>query len=134
MNIFVRPDWWFKKFQNTQQSHSSFDEAIQKSESSRGISPPMAVKNRRVKTITRDRASAYAKEISEEVPDAMQIAVRFHLHHNLLDAVKGVLSGVVPATITIFHEHPETGTNSEADTGKKSHLMWITARVSIPMQ
>lgn len=44
--------------------------------------------NKYVKVVTRDRASAYAKVISEELPDAMQIADRFHLHQNLLEAVR----------------------------------------------
>ncbi len=36
--------------------------------------------NKQVKVITRDRASAYARVIAEELPDAMQVADRFHLH------------------------------------------------------
>lgn len=60
--------------------------------------------NKHVKVVTRDRASAYAKVISEELPDAMQIADRFHLHQNLLEAVKKALNQNLPATITIPHE------------------------------
>lgn len=41
--------------------------------------------NKHIKVITRDRASAYAKVIAEELQDAMQIADRFHLHQNLLE-------------------------------------------------
>ena len=44
--------------------------------------------NKNVKVVTRDRASAYAKVISEELPDAMQVADRFHLHQNLLETIK----------------------------------------------
>lgn len=44
--------------------------------------------NRNIKVVTRDRASAYAKVISEELPEAMQVADRFHLHQNLLEAIK----------------------------------------------
>ncbi|WKY49223.1 transposase [Eubacteriaceae bacterium ES3] len=36
--------------------------------------------NKQVKRITRDRAGAYASAIGEILPDAMQIADRFHLH------------------------------------------------------
>lgn len=32
--------------------------------------------NKNIKVVTRDRASAYAKVISEELPDAMQVADR----------------------------------------------------------
>ena len=48
-------------------------------------------RNKQVKKVTRDRAGAYAKAISEELPEAMQIADRFHLHQNLLKAVKEAL-------------------------------------------
>ena len=53
--------------------------------------------------ITRDRASAYARVIAEELPDAMQVADRFHLHQNLLEAIKKALNKEIPATITIPH-------------------------------
>ena len=47
--------------------------------------------NKNVKVVTRDKASAYAKIISEELPDAMQVADRFHLHQNLLETIKKAL-------------------------------------------
>lgn len=57
--------------------------------------------NKHIKTITRDRASAYAKIITEELPDAMQIADRFHLHQNLLEIIKKCISSNVPSIIRI---------------------------------
>lgn len=36
--------------------------------------------NQHIKTVTRDRANAYSSAIQEILPDAMQIADRFHLH------------------------------------------------------
>ncbi|MDK2905902.1 MAG: transposase [Eubacteriaceae bacterium] len=57
--------------------------------------------NRQVKRITRDRAGAYASAIGEILPDAMQIADRFHLHQNLLETVQNALKSVVPADIKI---------------------------------
>jgi len=74
--------------------------------------------NQHIKAVTRDRASAYAKVISEELPDVMQIADRFHLHQNLLEAVKGALNHTVPATVTIKHES-QTAALPES-TGKKN--------------
>lgn len=59
--------------------------------------------NKNVKVVTRDRASAYAKVISEELPDAMQVADRFHLHQNLLETIKKALNQEFPATVTIPH-------------------------------
>ena len=35
--------------------------------------------NKHVKTVTRDRASGYAKAIKDALPDAIQVADRFHL-------------------------------------------------------
>ncbi|WP_423055702.1 ISL3 family transposase [Acetobacterium carbinolicum] len=57
--------------------------------------------NRQVRRITRDRAGAYAFAIVEILPDAMQIADRFHLHQNLLEAIQNALKSVVPADIKI---------------------------------
>ena len=51
--------------------------------------------------MTRDRASAYAKAVEEILPDCMQIADRFHLHQNLLEAVKSVINSTVPVAIKI---------------------------------
>ena len=64
--------------------------------------------NKHVKKVTRDRASAYAKVISEELPDAMQIADRFHLHHNLLRAVKETLKAELPNKVAIPNALSET--------------------------
>lgn len=61
-------------------------------------------KNKQVKTVTRDRASAYAKAVEEILPDCMQIADRFHLHQNLMEAVNKILSREVPATTAIIGE------------------------------
>ena len=58
-------------------------------------------KNKQVKTVTRDRASAYAKAVEEILPECMQIADRFHLHQNLMDAVNKILSREIAATTAI---------------------------------
>ena len=60
--------------------------------------------NKHVKSVTRDRASAYAKVIREELPDALQIADRFHLHQNLLEAVKKALSTSIPQTVKVLQK------------------------------
>jgi len=59
-------------------------------------------KNQQVKIVTRDRASAYASAISEVLPQAMQIADRFHLHQNLLVAIKNVTAQEIPAKVKII--------------------------------
>lgn len=58
-------------------------------------------KNKHVKTVTRDRASAYASAIQEILPDAMQVADRFHLHQNLLETIKNTVNSIVPVDIKI---------------------------------
>ena len=76
--------------------------------------------NKHVKTVTRDRASAYAKAISEELPDAMQIADRFHLHQNLLEAIKKALNKEIPATIKIPHDDEGIPEATDPGEGKKN--------------
>lgn len=61
-------------------------------------------KNKQVKKVTRDRAGAYAKAIADELPEAMQIADRFHLHQNLLTAVKEALKIDLPNRIAVPNE------------------------------
>lgn len=68
--------------------------------------------NQQIKAVTRDRASAYAKALSDELPDVMQIADRFHLHQNLLTAVKKALNRAIPASIKILHEEEESTSES----------------------
>lgn len=63
--------------------------------------------NRHVHRFTRDRASSYAKAIAEVLPNAMQIADRFHLHQNLLDCIKSILNSELPARIKIPKETVE---------------------------
>lgn len=73
--------------------------------------------NKQVKRVTRDRAGVYAKAISDELPGAMQIADRFHLHQNLLNAVKEALKCEMPNRIVIPVEAP---ISSEVRAGEKS--------------
>lgn len=77
--------------------------------------------NKHIRTVTRDRASAYAKVISEELPDAMQIADRFHLYQNLLEAVRNAISRSLPPVITISNsEISSTSTVADEEPGKKN--------------
>lgn len=61
--------------------------------------------NKHIKTVTRDRASAYSTAIQEILPDAMQIADRFHLHQNLLEAIKNTVNSTIPVDIRIPIEY-----------------------------
>ena len=73
--------------------------------------------NQHVTTVTRDRASAYAKAVEEVLPGCMQVADRFHIHQNLMDAVNKILGREIPATTAI----PVTGeSTAPAMEGKKN--------------
>ncbi|MEL7567544.1 MAG: ISL3 family transposase [Dehalobacterium sp.] len=79
--------------------------------------------NQHVKTITRDRASSYARVITEALPQAMQIADRFHLHQNLLKAIKEALGREIPAKVKITSDNSvscesELATVEESDPKK----------------
>ena len=78
--------------------------------------------NQHVTAVTRDRASAYAKAVEEVLPDCMQIADRFHLHQNLMDAVNKILGREIPATNAIPIEK-ENSENNEADKPEISTSM-----------
>jgi len=79
-------------------------------------------RNKQIKVVTRDRASAYAKAISDELPHAMQIADRFHLHQNLLAAIREALKQEIPNKILIPNETEicQEPSQSEAPQLKKN--------------
>lgn len=55
----------------------------------------------KIKTIARDRASAYATAINKVLPDCMQVADRFHLFKNLIEHLKNIFYEQVPEKIFI---------------------------------
>ena len=63
------------------------------------------IKKGYIKAVTRDRASAYSSAIQEVLPDAMQIADRFHLHQNLQEVIKNTVNAVLPVDIKIPKDH-----------------------------
>ena len=62
-------------------------------------------KNRHIRIVTRDRASALAAAIKEILPDAMQVADRFHLYKNLMDAVRNTITRELPENIPVCEEN-----------------------------
>jgi hypothetical protein len=64
-------------------------------------------KNKQVKLVTRDRAGNYAAAIREALPNAIQVADRFHLYQNLLEAVRDAINGMFPEKIWITDESTE---------------------------
>ena len=55
----------------------------------------------RVRLVARDRASAYASAVSEILPNAVQVADRFHLIKNMLDRVKDVINAAMPGEVFV---------------------------------
>lgn len=81
--------------------------------------------NKQVTTVTRDRASAYAKAVEEILPDCMQIADRFHLHQNLLEAVKNTVNATIPVDIKIptdYKNHSAQTMQNITDSSKKNDI------------
>ena len=55
----------------------------------------------KIKTIARDRASAYATAINKVLPDCIQVADRFHLFDNLIKHLKDIFYDKMPNKIFI---------------------------------
>ena len=80
-------------------------------------------KNKHVKAVTRDRASAYSSAITEILPDAMQIADRFQLHQNILEAIKNTVNSELPVDIRIPSDYDSRENTGEEETGKKNAML-----------
>lgn len=55
----------------------------------------------KIKTVARDRASAYAKAINEVLPNCVQVADRFHLFKNLIEQLQDLFYEQIPDKIFI---------------------------------
>ncbi len=78
--------------------------------------------NKHIKTVTRDRAGAYASAISKVIPDAIQVADRFHLFNNFMHAIKQAINSQLPEKIGITDQDKEesiTVENHENASKKK---------------
>lgn len=58
----------------------------------------------KINIVARDRASAYASAISEILPDAIQVADRFHILQNLLEYLKDIFKANIPKQIFLRDE------------------------------
>jgi transposase len=57
--------------------------------------------HKKIKTVARDRASAYASAINKILPDCTQIADRFHLIANLINRMKDIFKAEIPNEIYV---------------------------------
>ena len=81
----------------------------------------------KVKRVARDRASAYASAISEILPEAMQVADRFHLMQNLLGYLEKVFRDDLPKTVFVS----ENGLVSEEDVVWETEVKEAGSNVDI---
>jgi transposase len=75
--------------------------------------------NKQIKIVTRDRAGAYAKAINEALPEAIQVADRFHLFQNMMDTVKETLRARVPERVEVSGLRPK-GIEEEDENAQTS--------------
>ena len=68
-------------------------------------------KHPKIRTVARDRASAYAIVISEVLPNCMQVADRFHLFQNLIEYLKEIFYKEIPEKIFIKNNKIEDKNN-----------------------
>lgn len=68
-------------------------------------------KHSKIKTVARDRASAYAVVISEVLPTCMQVADKFHLFQNLIEYLKEIFYKEIPEKIFIKNDKIEDKNN-----------------------
>ena len=57
-----------------------------------------------IDTVSRDRANAYSSAVTKTLPEAVQIADRFHITQNLLEALKETMRTYMPEIITVPNE------------------------------
>ena len=55
----------------------------------------------KIKIVARDRASAYTEAVNEILPEAVQVADKFHLFENLLKYLKNMFYKEIPDKIVI---------------------------------
>lgn len=57
--------------------------------------------HKKIKVVARDRASAYAKAVSDVLPECVQVADRFHLLQNLMEHLKDIFKNELPGEVFI---------------------------------
>jgi len=74
-----------------------------------------------IEIVSRDRSNEYASAINNVLPEAIQIADRFHITKNLLDALNETMKGYMPEVIKIpTDESVETEIAKEKPIVKKT--------------
>lgn len=72
-----------------------------------------------IEIVSRDRASAYSSAVTNVLPDAVQIADRFHITKNLLDALKETMKSFMPEVIEVPNDEIIDPITTKPDTKVK---------------
>ena len=81
-----------------------------------------------IEIVSRDRASAYASAISKVLPEAVQIADRFHITKNLLDALNDTMKSFMPEVVEVPFDETAEPVTTEARQGAKKTLRHSNGR------
>ena len=65
---------------------------------------PWLKKHKKIKLVARDRASSYAEAINEVLPNAIQVADRFHLFENIISYLKNMFYSELPDKTVIKND------------------------------
>jgi transposase len=63
-----------------------------------------------IEIVSRDRASSYSSAVTKVLPQAVQIADRFHITKNLIDALNETMKSFIPEVIEIPTNEPAEST------------------------
>jgi len=68
-----------------------------------------------IEIVSRDRASAYASAVANALPEAVQIADRFHITKNLLEALNDTMKAYMPEILEVPTDEPVEPSTTEAN-------------------
>lgn len=76
-----------------------------------------------IEIVSRDRASAYASAVNNVLPEAVQIADRFHITKNLLEALDASMKSFMPEVVEVPNDE-----SAEPSVAEASQLVKKTPR------
>jgi hypothetical protein len=68
-----------------------------------------------IEIVSRDRASAYASAVNDVLPEAVQIADRFHITKNLLEALEHTMKTFMPEVVEIPNDEAAQPSAAESE-------------------
>lgn len=86
--------------------------------------------HKEIQIITRDRASTFSKAIDNQIPEAIQIADKWHLMHNVFEVVKAIIDSKYPNGITI-EDSPDNDKAMKSTVDSSNKTITLTKAESI---